>query len=176
MLHAAWSPYLFGILTIVGLALLVKSVAKLIHVYTDGPRIEWMAQSPIFDFDLAQAGSYEISVKRASVFGRIPTSTAFRVSDRQNGQSIPIAIYGYLTSKRTDLSGNRIIPIADFTINQPGSFRLHTPDTNRFIDQDKLVLSPKAGIMGVLMILGTVCSSVLSIASLVLFTLSLINS
>lgn len=174
-MHAPWSPYSFGILALFGLSLLAKSVAKLIAIYTAGPQLAWAAKSPLFDFDLKEGGIYEISVKRTSIVGVIPKINSFQVSNRQNGESVTVDHYNFLLSKRTDMAGNRIVPIAELTISQPGSFRLLNPATDRFTETDKLVLQPKAEFKGILMIIATVFSSLTFIGGLVLFSLSLIK-
>ncbi|GAB3942832.1 hypothetical protein GCM10028805_08060 [Spirosoma harenae] len=174
-MSAIWSPYVFGPLLLVSVVLLGKSISGLIAVYTSGPRVEWVAQSPVFDFSLDKTGIYEIAVKRSAIFSAIPRNVSFQVSNRQTGAAIAVDSYTFLNLKRTDMSGNRIVPIAELTFDQPGTFRVLNASTDRFTETDKLMLAPKAGVNGVLLILATVSMGILTIASLVLFTLSLIN-
>jgi hypothetical protein len=174
-MHSTWSIILSGFLALLGFVLLIKSVARLISIYATSPQIEWSAQSPAFNFSLAQPGSYAISIKRSSAFGVIPANNSFKVNNRDTGESIPISNYSLLIGRRTGLSGSRIVPVANFTIQQPGSFQLINPVTERFTEKDKLVIETKAGLKGALMIIATVLSGVLFIVGSIFFTLLLLK-
>jgi hypothetical protein len=160
---------------LLGLTLLLKSVNTLIRIHTSGSRIEETAQLPTFRFDLAEQGTYEISVKRSSLVGAIPKNNSFRIDDLGNGQSIGVTNYHFLTSKRTDMSGNRIVPVAEFTIDQPGMFQFINATKTNFSERDKLLIAPKASGKSILMILAIVVSGALFISGLVFFILSLLK-
>ncbi|GAB2565507.1 hypothetical protein [Spirosoma areae] len=174
-LHSIWSTSLFALLGLGGFGFLLKSVASLVAIYTAGPRIEQAAQSTAFSFDLPESGVYEIAVKRSSMLGVIPRTNSFQVSELKPKKSIPVDHYTFLTSKRSDMSGNRIVPVAAFTTDRPGSFQLVNPSTNTFSPTDRLVIAAKPGFKGVLLILATVFSGIFFIVGLVFFILSLLQ-
>jgi hypothetical protein len=159
---------------LLGLALLAKSIGGLISLYTTGPQIELLAQLSTVNFDIPESGQFTISIKRHSFFDRIHANNDFQLVDQRTGGPIPVDNYRFLNSKRTDMSGTRTVPVAEFSIAQPGSLRLHNPVTSRFTEKDRLLVSPKVGIKGVFMILATVFTGILFIAGVVFFLLSLI--
>jgi hypothetical protein len=170
-----WSTFLFAILAVSGAVLLFKSIGKLIAIYNPGTRIEWSAQLPVFDFQLKDPGSYEISVKRPSLTGVIPTNIPFQLSAVSSGKRVEVQSFVNFLSQRKDMSGNRIVPIAEFTIEQDGNYRLMNPNTARFKENDKLIVMPKTGSQGFLMIFAVLFSAILFIGGLVLFILSLVK-
>ncbi|QHV96938.1 hypothetical protein [Spirosoma endbachense] len=169
------STVLFATLAVVGFILLIKSITRLMDIYATAPKVEWIAQSPACYFDLRDPGIYEISVMRPSIFGVIPKQIPFEVLDRQAEKSIAVENYNFLLSGRRDMSGNRIVPIAEFTIDQPSTFRLFNPANDDFNQTDKLLIRPKAGITGVLSILGVVFSGVLFIGGSIVFIITLVK-
>jgi hypothetical protein len=170
-----WSTVLFALLTVVGSVLLFKSIGKLIRIYTAGTKIEEAAQVPDFEFPLKVPGTYEIAVKRPSLTGIIPTDIAFDVSDLMTGKTVAIRSFVNLLGQRKDGSGSRIVPIAEFAIEQEGQFKLTNPQTGRFKEGDKLIVMPKTGSQGFLMIFAILFSAILLIGSLVLFIVSLVK-
>ncbi|GAB3506294.1 hypothetical protein GCM10027341_39090 [Spirosoma knui] len=174
-MHSIWFTIATAAWCIVGLVLLIRSVTSLIGAYTSGIRIEQSALAATFRFDLPEPGVYEVAIKRASVFGAIPRNNSFQINELANNQSIAVDNYAFLTSKRTDMSGHRIVPVAEFAIEQPGSFQFTNPATAKFTQTDKLLIGPKAGLKGVLLILATVFTGILFISGFVFFLLSLIN-
>ncbi|GAB3905630.1 hypothetical protein GCM10028803_36770 [Larkinella knui] len=170
-----WSIFLFAFLAVLGATLLIKSIGKLIAVYNTGTRIEWSAQLPEFDFALKDPGAYEIAVKRPSSTGIIPTGIPFQLSDLSGGKTVPVRAFVNLLSQRKDMSGNRIVPIAEFAIEQPGNYRITHPAMERFKANDKLIVMPKTGSKGFLMIFAVLFSAFLFIGGLVLFLLSVIK-
>ncbi|GAB3543666.1 hypothetical protein [Spirosoma fluminis] len=174
-MHSIWFTIAAAAWCMLALVLLIRSVTSLIAVYTSGVRIEQSALAATFRFDLPKPGVYEVAVKRASIFGVIPRNNSFQINELLSNQPIAVDNYAFLTSKRTDMSGHRIVPVAEFTIEQPGSFQLANPATAQFTQTDTLLIAPKAGVKGVLLILATVFTSILFISGFVFFLLSLLN-
>ncbi|GAB3340618.1 hypothetical protein GCM10027299_54170 [Larkinella ripae] len=170
-----WATFLFAVLTIVGSVLLIKSISRIISIYSAGPRIEGPAQGQFLDFSLKDPGSYEISVKRPALTGIIRTDIAFELVEASSGKPVAVQRFVNLLSQRKDMSGNRIVPIAEFTLEQGGQFRLTNPKTGLFKEKDKLVIMPKTGSRGFLMIFAILFSAILFIGGLVLFILSLVK-
>ncbi|WP_138994807.1 hypothetical protein [Larkinella sp. C7] len=170
-----WSTILFALLMVAGFLLLFKSIGKLIRVYTAGTKIEDSALVPDFEFPLKQPGAYEIAVKRPSLTGIIPTDIPFEMSDLMTGKTVAVHAFVNLLGQRKDGSGSRIIPIAEFTIEQEGRFKLINPQTGRFKERDSLIVMPKTGSQGFLMIFAVLFSAILFIGGLVLFILSLVK-
>lgn len=170
-----WSTFLFAILAIAGVVLLVKSIGELIAVYDTKIKIEWSAQQPVFDFSLNEPGTYEIAVKRPSITGIIPTNIPFQLTDLSDGKTVPVQAFVNLLSQRKDLSGSRIVPIAEFTIDQPGTFRITIPEPGKFKENDRMIVMPKTGSKGFLLIFAILFSAILFIGGLVLFILSLVK-
>ncbi len=117
---------------------------------------------------------YEITVKRSSIFGMVPTNNSLQVSDLKYGKTIAVESYSLLLGGRKDMSGNRIVPIAEFVIDQPGSFQLLNPATANFNESDTLLIVPKPGFKAIRLILSTVFSGILFISGLVFSILSLV--
>ncbi|MFD2570802.1 hypothetical protein ACFSUS_09175 [Spirosoma soli] len=174
-MHSTWATTLFIVLTLVSLGLLIKSVAKLIAIYSIEPCTKQSAQSAAFDFDIKAPGVYEIAVKRPSILGLIPKNNSFRIRDLQTGETIVVGTYIFSSSKRTDIAGHRTVSVGEFTIKYPGSFRLENFSTSTFKENDQLLIGPKP-VGGVLMILATVFSGVFFIVGLVFSILSLVNT
>lgn len=170
-----WSTLVFAVLTVAGAVLLIKSIGKLIAVYTAGPRIEWSAGISAYDFPLKEPGSYEIAVKRPSITGIIPTSIPFQLTSLSGEKTVPVHSFVNLLAQRKDMSGSRIVPIAEFTIDQPGTFRMINPAIDRFKENDRLIVMPKTGSKGFLLIFAVLFSAILFIGGLVLFILSLVK-
>ncbi|GAB3916025.1 hypothetical protein [Larkinella terrae] len=170
-----WSTFLFAVLAIAGAVLLIKSIGKMIAVYDTKIKIEWSTQLPVFDFPLNEPGAYEIAVKRPSISGIIPTNIPFQLSDLSAGEAVPVQAFVNLLSQRKDMLGNRIVPIAEFAIDQPGNFRMINTDITRFKENDKLLVMPKTGSKGFLLIFAILFSAILFIGGLVLFILSLVK-
>ena len=170
-----WSTVLFALLTVAGCVLLFKNIGKLIRVYTTGTKIESPALVPDFEFPLKEPGTYEIAVKRPSLTGRIPTDIPFEVSDLMTGKTVAVRSFVNLLAQRKDGLGSRIVPIAEFTIEQEGRFQLTNPQTGRFKERDSLIVMPKTGSRGFLMIFAVLFSAILFIGGLVLFILSLVK-
>ncbi|MGA0555765.1 hypothetical protein ACO2Q8_03875 [Larkinella sp. VNQ87] len=170
-----WSTIAFAFLTVLGAVLLIKSIGRMIAIYTAGARIEESALVTTLEFPLKDPGSYEIAVKRPSLTGIIPTSIPFQLAEVSTGKTIVVQAFVNLLSQRRDMSGHRIVPIAEFTIEQAGTYRLTNPAIDRFKDKDKLIIMPKTGSQGFLLIFAILFSAILLIGGLVLFILSLVK-
>ena len=156
---------LFPCLSVIGLVLLVLSVRKLVLVY-GGDQQEFSATGTTLSFTLPNAGSYEIDVKRSSVTGVIVPGKVFELYEMPEKKPVAItAVSGFL-SGRKDMSGNRIVPVARFEISRGGQYELH--NYNSYRSEDRLVIMPAAGTKGLLMILATVFSGLLTIGGLLL--------
>lgn len=174
-MHSTWFTLASALWGLLGLVLLINSISALIRIHTSGPRVEKAALSPSFQFDLAKEGTYEIAVKRSTLFGAIPRNNSFRIDDLTNHRLVTVLNYSFLTTKRTDVSGNRIVPVAEFSINQPGTFQLTNQTQDNFTDTDQLLITPKSTGKTVITILAILFSAFVFLSGFVLFILSLIK-
>ncbi|WP_128544043.1 hypothetical protein [Larkinella soli] len=170
-----WSAFVFALLALVGAFLLVKSIGGMISVYQSGPRFEHSARMPAFSVELPSAGAYEIAVKRPYLTGIIPSNVPFRLTSEPDGESVAVQTGLNLLSQRKDFSGNRIVPVAGFSVDRPGRYRLTNPSVESFREKDQLLIMPRTGSKGFLLIFGILGSAFLFIGGTVLFILTLIK-
>lgn len=163
----------FPIVALIGLFLLTRSIRKLVQVYT-GYQQEFRAQDTSFQFSLDQPAVYEIAVKRRSVTGVIP-GAKFELLQLPAREMIAVQHSVGIFSGRKDMEGNRIVPVATFRIVHTGRYELINTDHARFTSQDTLIIAPKPGVKGALVILATVCSALLMVGGIVFAILTFRN-
>jgi hypothetical protein len=76
---------------------------------------------------------------------------------------------------RKDMSGNRIIPVAEFSIAVSGNYELNIPEIAARKEGDKLLITEKTGTQGFVMIFAILLSAIATIAGLVLSILAFLD-
>ncbi len=76
-----WLKIIFCIGALLGLFLLIKSISKMLALYNNPNSVEFFALLPLIVIEIKQADTYEIAVKRSSLFGIIPTAVTFGLLD-----------------------------------------------------------------------------------------------
>lgn len=140
-----------------------------------GPRIEFSAKTATNIFQIDKSGDYEIAYKRPSVTGAIPTNCTFRLVRETDSQDLNIISSVNLLGMRKDLSGNRLVPVAIFSIPQPGKYKMLTTESPSYKEGDKLLITEKTGSKGFLAIFAIGLSAIAMIAGLVLSILAWMN-
>jgi hypothetical protein len=170
-----WLKIIFACSGIVGLFLLVKSVSKMISVYSNPNSVEFPATLAKTSFQIKEAGMYEIAVKRPALFGIIPTNISFRLIAIDNNTPVTVNRSLNLFSQRKNMSGERIVPIAEFKAEKNGEFQLENLDIEKFKERDKLLITPKTGTKGFFLIFAILFSAILFIGGTVLTVISLVK-
>ena len=162
---------IFPCIAIIGLFLLIRSVLKLTRIFTSDQQ-EFAATIAQANIELPKAGKYEIDVKRPSLTGVISLQSNFKLTNQSTGEPISIVPAGNIFAGRKDGHNSRIVPIAHFAIDKPGTYVLQNLSPAGFKPDDHLVVMPAVGMKGALAILATVFSSLLFIGGLVLTALA----
>lgn len=164
-------PLLLAIVSVCGLALLIRSIRSILALYTPREKIIVPATESSHEFELKSAGSYEIVVRRPSVFGVIPHKIKFTVKDLTSHAEIPVTHQLNLLGQRKGLSGDRIVPIAFFEISDSGRYQLNLLDSSLFKKGDRIQVMPKTGSKGFVLIFVILAASILFIGGLVMSVL-----
>ena len=165
---------LFPILCAAGLYFLLKSIGNMIRLYSSD-KFEFSARQEVCLFNVNEYGEYEIAVKRPSLVGAIPTNICFELLEVSNQNKIVVRKALNLFSQRKDLTGNRIVPISEFTASGSGPYELLNSEVARFNANDRLVIMPKTGTKGFVLIFAILFSAILTIGGLVLTILAFTN-
>lgn len=165
---------LFPVLFIAGFYFLIKSIGRIIAIYS-GKKIEFSASETSVVCKLDKRGTYEIAYKRPALLGTIPTDIAFAFSSQSDGKEIIVSRTVNVLGSRKDMSGNRIVPVAEFTIDASGDYRLLIPEIQGRKERDKLIITEKTGSKGFLIIFAILFSAIVTIAGLVLSILAFLN-
>ena len=160
---------------LLGLFLLIKSISRMLALYNNPNSSEFSALLPSTVFEIKQAGTYEIAVKRPSLFGVIPTAVTFRLLDLKSNAELPVMRNVNLFSQRKNMSGERIVPIAEFTANETGRYQLENHNPELFHENDKFLVTPKTGALGFLLIFAILFSAILFIGGSVISMLSFVK-
>ena len=147
----------------------------MLALYNNPNSAEFSALLPSAVFEIKQSGPYEIAVKRPSLFGIIPTAVTFQLQDLKTEADIPVVRSVNLLSQRKNMSGERIVPIAEFTANETGSYRLNNHNPEMFREHDKFLVTPKTGAEGFLLIFAILFSAILFIGCTVITILSVVK-
>src|SRR5205085_6785073 len=114
--------------------------------------VEFSALLPSCSFELKEIGTYEIDVKSPYLFGAIPTSAIFLITNSKKKSEISVVQSVNLFSQRKNLSGERVVPVAEFTVTETGNYQFQNLNPERFREKDKLLITPKTGAKGFLLI------------------------
>lgn len=174
-MFSLWMKLLFAGSTIAGFVFLLKSISKILAVYNNPASVEFSAKNATALIELKQACMYEIAVKRPYTLGLIPTNLSLQLISEDNS---PIVINKNLNlfGQRKNMSGDRIVPVAEFEVQQSGKYIFNNQDTGKFKEKDKLTISPKTGARGFLLIFAILFSALLFIGGLVMTIISLIKA
>jgi hypothetical protein len=166
--------FLFPLLFFAGFYFLIKSIGRILAVYS-GKKIEFPANEASVICKFSKPGTYEIAYKRRTILGVVPTDVAFTFSRQPDGTDIIISKAVNILGSRKDMSGNRIIPVAEFSIAVSGSYELNIPEIPARKEGDKLLITEKTGTQGFLMIFANLLSAIATIAGLVLSILAFLD-
>jgi hypothetical protein len=170
MLLKLLCPLLF----ISGLYCLIKSIGGIMNLYA-GKKVEFPANSPSKDFDIDNPGNYEISLKRPFTFKGIKTDMVFRLTNKTTENELTVVKVLNLLGTRKDLSGNRIIPVAEFAVTEKGLYHIEIVDFPNYRVKDQFIITPKTGGRAVPLIFAIIFSGIATIAGLVLSILAFLN-
>lgn len=168
-----WLRIIFAGSGILGLLLLIKSISRIVTLYNNPNRVEFSAKLLSSEFEVRASGDYEIAVKRPSLFGIIPHKVTFHVRDLESGTEIRVMQNLNLFSQRKTLSGERVVPVAEFCAGNLGKYELQNLSSSEFKDNDKLVITPKTGAKGFLLIFAILFSAIFFIGGLVMTLLGI---
>ena len=170
-----WLKIVFGCSGILGLILLIKSISRMAALYNNPNSVEFSALLAAGTFEIKQTGMYEIAIKRPSFFGIIPTGIDFHLICLKDNADIPVFQSVNLFSQRNNMSGERIVPISGFSANEAGSYKLVNLNPEKFKENDKLLITPKTGSAGFLLIFAILFSAILFIGGSVMTILSFVK-
>jgi len=141
-----------------------------------GKKVEFPANSTSKDFDIDNPGDYEISLKRPFTFKGIKTDMVFRLTNKTTENELTVVIKVLnLLGTRKDLSGNRIIPVAEFAVAEKGLYQIEIVDFPSYRAKDQFIIMPKTGGRAVPLTFAIVFSGIATIAGLVLSILAFLN-
>ncbi|MCF2492680.1 hypothetical protein [Dyadobacter chenhuakuii] len=165
---------LFPALFLTGAYFLFRSITRIVQVYA-GPKIEFSAKTATNTIKIDQGGDYEIAYKRPSLTGVIPSNCTFTLIKDADQREWQVVSALNMLGMRKDLSGNRVVPIAEFNIAEPGTYTLRTTESVSFKEGDRLLITAKTGSKGFLAIFAIIISGIATIAGLVLSILAWTN-
>ena len=147
----------------------------MIKLYNNPNGVELSALQSSSIFDLHQTGAYEIAVKRRAFFGMMPSKISLSLHEVSSNAEVTVYQKLNVFSQRNTLSGARVVPVSEFQISSTGTYRLNNFDTAKFKEHDTLVITPKTGYKGFLLIFVIISSGILFIGGLVLTLLSVLK-
>ena len=174
-LFPLWVKIVFIFAAILGLFLLIKSISKMLALYNNPNRVEFSALLPSVNFEIKQIGMCEIAVKRPAFFGVIPTHLNLRLLNMNSNLEIAVHQSVNLFSQRNSMSGERIVPVSEFTVTETGSYQLQNLNPEKFKENDKLLITPKTGAQGFFLIFAIIFSAILFIGGTVFSVLSFVK-
>lgn len=175
MMFPLWLKIVFICSGILGLLLLIKSISRMVVLYNNPNSLEFSALLPSTTFEIKEIGMYEIAVKRPYLFGVIPSVLNLHVVELKTRAEIPVVHAVNLFSQRKNLSGERIVPVSEFNAAQIGTYQLQNLSTEKFKEKDKLLITPKTGVTGFLLIFAILISAFLFIGGTVMTVLSFVK-
>jgi len=139
----------------------------MIAIYSNN-QIEVDATKESFVLTLSKPGAYELAVRR-SQFAAFPATDAhFRLIEKGTGVSIASRnVYSALSVKRKNMSGDVTVAIAEFTVPTATEVELHNIEAHKFRAKDRLIIMPRTGAEGVLLIFAIVLSGIATISGLI---------
>lgn len=165
---------LFPLLFIAGLWMLIRSIGRIIEIY-GGKKITLPLDRPLPEFQLSEPGEYEIAYRRPAILGIMPTRVLYKLTSLPDRKHFEAAnVINHLGSRK-DMTGSRVVPVAEFSITSAGTYRLtveHLPEIKK---GDGLIIMKKTGSKGFLMIFAIVISAIATIGGLVLSALAFLG-
>jgi len=165
---------LFPLLFIAGLWFLIRSVGRIIEIY-GGKKIMLPLDKPLPEFQLTEPGEYEIAYRRPALLGIIPTQVLYKLISLSDGRHFDVTNVTNHLGSRKDMTGSRIVPVAEFNIDAQGIYRLTVGQLPEIKKGDGLVIMKKTGSKGFLMIFAIIVSAMATIAGLVLSVLTFLG-
>ena len=162
------------VLLIAGAYFLLKNIKKIMQVY-GGKKIAFPASLSLKSLILDTPGVYEIAYKRPSVWGAIPTDISFRLIQQRAHKEYPVSKAVNIFGARKDMTGSRIVPVAEFTVDEAHDYELQTIGFYQFENGDEFVISPKTGFKGFFILFAITFSALVAIAGLVFSMMLLMN-
>jgi hypothetical protein len=165
---------LFPLLFIAGLWFLIRSIGRMIEIY-GGKKVTLPLDRPLPEFRLSEPGEYEIAYRRTAFLGIIPAKVLYTLVSLPDGK--PFAVNNVVNhlGSRKDITGGRIVPVAEFTIDAPGPYQLSIAQLPEIKKGDSLLIMKKTGAQGFLMIFALLISGIATIAGLVLSVLAFLD-
>lgn len=165
---------LFPLLFIAGLWFLIRSIGRMIEIY-GGKKITLPLDKPLPEFQLTEPGEYEIAYRRPAFLGIIPTKILYKLISLPDGRHFEATnVINHLGSRK-DMTGTRIVPVAEFSIDVQGTYRLTVEQLPEIKKGDGLIIMTKTGSKGFLMIFAIIISAIATIAGLVLSVLAFLG-
>lgn len=165
---------LFPLLFIAGLWLLIRSIGRMITIY-GGKKVTLPLDRPLPGFHLAEPGEYEIAYRRPALFGVMPTNVLYTLVSVSDGKHYEVRKAINHLGSRKDMTGSRIVPVAEFSIDAAGSYKLTVAQLPEIKKGDGLVIMKKTGSNGFVLIFAVLISAIATIAGLVLSVLAFLG-
>lgn len=165
---------LFPLLFATGLWLLIRSIGRIIEIY-GGRKVTLPLDRPFPEFQLSEHGEYEIAYLRPAMWGVMPTQALYQLVSVSDGKHFKVTNVINQLGSRKDMTGSRIVPVAEFNIDAPGKYRLTVGQLPEIKKGDGLIIMKKTGSQGFLMIFAIIVSAMATIAGLVLSILAFLG-
>lgn len=158
---------LFPLVFIAGLWFLIRSIGRIIEIY-GGKKVNLPLDRPLPEFQLSEPGDYEIAYRRPALLGIMPTKVLYKLTFLPDGRHFEAKnVINHLGSRK-DMTGSRIVPVAEFSIADAGTYQLTVERLPEIKKGDGLIIMKKTGSKGFLMIFAIVASAIATIGGLVL--------
>lgn len=165
---------LFPLLFLAGLWFLIRSIGRIIEIY-GGKKIMLPLDKPLPHFQLSEPGEYEIAYRRPAFLGIIPTSVQYQLISVPDGKHFEVTHVVNHLGSRKDMTGSRVVPVAEFTIDATGIYHLTVGQLGEIKKGDGLIIMKKTGSKGFLMIFAIIISAIATIGGLVLSFLAFVG-
>lgn len=164
----------FPLVFIAGLWFLIRSIGRIIEIY-GGKKVTLALDRPLPDFQLSEPGEYEIAYRRPALLGIMPTKVLYKLVSLPDGRHFEVTnVINHLGSRK-DMTGSRIVPVAEFSISNTGTYRLIIEQLPEIKKGDGLIIMKKTGSKGFLMIFAIIVSAIATIGGLVMSILSFLG-
>lgn len=165
---------LFPLLFVAGLWFLIRSIGRIIEIY-GGKKITLPLDKPLPEFQLSEPGNYEIAYRRPAFLGIMPTKVLYRLTSLPDGRHFEATNAVNHFGSRKDMTGSRIVPVAEFSITNAGTYQLTVERLPEIKKGDGLIIMKKTGSKGFLMIFAILASAIATIGGLVLSILAFLG-
>ncbi|SEJ20181.1 hypothetical protein SAMN05216327_10759 [Dyadobacter sp. SG02] len=165
---------LFPLVFVAGLWFLIRSIGRIIEIY-GGKKVSLPLDRPLPDFQLSEPGAYEIAYRRPAMLGIMPTKVLYRLTSLSDGKHFEATNVVNHLGSRKDMTGSRIVPVAEFSITETGTYRLIVEQLPEIKKGDGLIIMKKTGSKGFLMIFAILASAIATIGGLVLSILAFLG-